>query len=85
MTVLERSPKEPRSWPAIGEEFRGSGGAAWLVDPDEPDSVSSTLERVSRGERSARPPARGSSMPGSSTWEQAAERVERLYQGILEA
>ena len=87
MTVLEAL---SQGTPVVASNRGGipeaGGGAAWLVDPDEPDSVSSTLERVlQKGSEVRDRQRRGIEHARELTWEQAAERVERLYQGILEA
>jgi len=83
MTVLEALSKEPRSWPAIGEESRAVAARRGLWTPTSRTRCRARLERVlQKGSESARPPAARIEHARELTWEQAAERVERLYQGI---
>jgi glycosyltransferase involved in cell wall biosynthesis len=85
MTVLEAL---SRGTPVVASDRGGipeaAGGAAWLVSPDEPEEVSSTLELVLQGGGEVKDrQRRGMDRARELTWERAAGRVERLYDEVL--
>ncbi len=61
-----------------------AGGAAWLVDPDDPDAAPHVLEAILAGtsDKEVRR-HRGLEHVRNLGWGTAAERVEQLYQEIL--
>jgi alpha-1,3-rhamnosyl/mannosyltransferase len=66
-----------------GGTLEAAGGAAWLVDPDDPRQAVDALQVVFEGGEDVEARReRGLRHASGLTWERAAQRMEELYRSV---